>query len=121
MLLFLKLLPGKDKLFFKDIYWSNVVVDGADRLKNEETSLYKVLVETDSQHRLLLTGASGGNYFKELWCLLNYLHVPKIEDWEAFKDKYGKPDGYDGLPKFIKPYITLIRRLKKDIVKSNFI
>ena len=68
----------KDKTFFQDIVWSNIVVDEAHRLKNEESLLYKVLTQIDSHHRLLLTGTPLQNNLKELWCLLNYLQLDNI-------------------------------------------
>ena len=46
----------KDRTFFEEVEWSNVVVDEAHRLKSEESLLYKVLVGIKSHHRLLLTG-----------------------------------------------------------------
>ena len=110
----------KDKDFFQDIVWSNIVVDEAHRLKNEESLLYKVLNQIDSHHRLLLTGTPLQNNLKELWCLLNYLQLQEIGDWASFENSYGKPDdvaaGYVGLHSLLKPFI--IRRLKKDVEKS---
>ena len=110
----------RDRDFFQDIIWSNIVVDEAHRLKNEESLLYKVLTDIDSHHRLLLTGTPLQNNLKELWCLLNYLKLSDIEDWSSFEQQYGKPEdvanGYIGLHTLLKPYI--IRRLKKDVEKS---
>ena len=110
----------RDRDFFQDIIWSNIVVDEAHRLKNEESLLYKVLNDIDSHHRLLLTGTPLQNNLKELWCLLNYLKLSDIEDWSSFEQQYGKPEdvanGYNGLHTLLKPYI--IRRLKKDVEKS---
>ena len=110
----------RDKTFFQDLIWSNIVVDEAHRLKNEDSLLYKVLNEVDSHHRLLLTGTPLQNNLKELWCLLNYLKLSDIEDWPTFEQQFGKPEdvanGYIGLHSLLKPYI--IRRLKKDVEKS---
>ena len=33
----------KDQTFFQDMVWSNIVIDEAHRLKNENSLLYKVL------------------------------------------------------------------------------
>ena len=110
----------RDRTFFQDLIWSNIVVDEAHRLKNEDSLLYKVLNEVDSHHRLLLTGTPLQNNLKELWCLLNYLKLSDIEDWPSFEQQFGKPEdvanGYIGLHSLLKPYI--IRRLKKDVEKS---
>ena len=110
----------RDKTFFQNLVWSNIVVDEAQRLKNEDSLLYKVLDQVDSHHRLLLTGTPLQNNLKELWCLLNYLKLSDIEDWPTFEQQFGKPEdvanGYIGLHSLLKPYI--IRRLKKDVEKS---
>ena len=37
----------KDRTFFTDIVWSNIVVDEAHRLKNENSLLYRVLLEIE--------------------------------------------------------------------------
>jgi len=110
----------KDRNFFEDIIWSNVVVDEAHRLKSDDSLLYRVLTQMESHHRLLLTGTPLQNNLKELWCLLNYLRLPEIDDWESFEENYGTPEdratGYVKLHSLLKPYI--IRRLKKDVEKS---
>ena len=38
----------KDKNFFQDIVWSNIVLDEAHRLKNKNSMLYKVLMGMES-------------------------------------------------------------------------
>eukprot|EP00092_Neocalanus_flemingeri_P005977 GFUD01006438.1.p1 GENE.GFUD01006438.1~~GFUD01006438.1.p1 ORF type:complete len:2243 (+),score=699.78 GFUD01006438.1:100-6828(+) len=112
----------KDKTFFQDIVWSNIVVDEAHRLKNKESLLYNVLIAIESHHRLLLTGTPLQNSLKELWCLMNYLqlHNINIDSWDDFESNYGtqedRASGYVKLHSLLKPYI--IRRMKKDVEKS---
>ena len=90
------------------------------RLKSESSLLYKILLDIESHHRLLLTGTPLQNSLKELWCLLNYLQVPVLDTWEVFEANYGsqkdQKNGYVKLHKLLKPFI--IRRLKKDVEKS---
>ena len=111
---------SKDKDFFQDIIWSNIVVDEAHRLKSDDSLLYKTLAGMESHHRLLLTGTPLQNNLKELWCLLNYLKVEEVGTWETFDEEFGTPDqrehGYVKLHTLLKPYI--IRRMKKDVEKS---
>merc|ERR1719427_743582 len=112
----------KDKDYFQDIVWSNVVVDEAHRLKSKESLLYTVMTGIESHHRLLLTGTPLQNSLKELWCLLNFLKLPVdgIHSWEVFEGNYGtakeRSSGYVKLHTLLKPYI--IRRMKKDVEKS---
>ena len=111
---------SRDKEFFADIIWSNIVVDEAHRLKSDVSLLYKVLMEMESHHRLLLTGTPLQNNLRELWCLLNYLRIEEVTTWEVFESEYGTEEertkGYLKLHTLLKPYI--IRRMKKDVEKS---
>ena len=69
---------SRDKDFFQDMIWSNIVVDEAHRLKSDDSLLYKVLTGMESHHRLLLTGTPLQNNLRELWCLLNYLRIDEV-------------------------------------------
>jgi len=111
---------SKDASFFQGMVWSNIIVDEAHRLKNDQSLLYRILVGMESYHRVLLTGTPLQNSLKELWCLLNYLQVDEIGTWDTFEAAYGtdqdKSNGYVKLHSLLKPYI--IRRMKKDVEKS---
>merc|ERR1719319_1445699 len=111
---------GRDSNFFRNIAWSNIIIDEAHRLKNQNSLLYKCLLKFESHHRLLLTGTPLQNSLQELWCLLNYISIPDLDAWDVFEESYGskkeKELGYLKLHTLLKPYI--IRRLKKDVEKS---
>merc|ERR1719319_1685134 len=111
---------GRDSNFFRNIAWSNIVIDEAHRLKNQNSLLYKCLLKFESHHRLLLTGTPLQNSLQELWCLLNYITIPDLDAWDVFEENYGSMEekelGYFKLHTLLKPYI--IRRLKKDVEKS---
>ena len=66
-------------------------MDEAHRLKNDDSLLYKTLVDFDTNQRLLVTGTPLQNSLKELWCLLHFLNPDKFETWEEFEgnDKLG--------------------------------
>merc|ERR1719319_37411 len=111
---------GRDSNFFRNIAWSNIVIDEAHKLKNQNSLLYKCLLKFESHHRLLLTGTPLQNSLQELWCLLNYITIPDLDAWDVFEENYGSMEekelGYLKLHTLLKPYI--IRRLKKDVEKS---
>lgn len=48
----------KDKAFLGSYNWAILLVDEAHRLKNDDSLLYKALMEFDTNHRLLITGMS---------------------------------------------------------------
>lgn len=60
-----------------NINWAFMGVDEAHRLKNDDSLLYKTLMEFRSNHRLLITGTPLQNSLKELWSLLHFLMPDK--------------------------------------------
>jgi len=113
----------KDSSFFKDIVWSNIVLDEAHRLKDKGSMLYKVLMCLESHHRLLLTGSPPLNNLEELWCMLTFLKLENIAigGWEEFEAAYGSKtrtrySGHVKLLALIKPVV--IRRRKKGVGES---
>ncbi|XP_053283017.1 chromodomain-helicase-DNA-binding protein 2 [Pleuronectes platessa] len=108
----------KDKGVLGNINWAFMGVDEAHRLKNDDSLLYKSLMEFRSNHRLLITGTPLQNSLKELWSLLHFLMPDKFHSWENFEDEHGKgrDNGYQSLHKVLEPF--LLRRVKKDVEKS---
>uniref|UniRef100_A0A667YQC4 Chromodomain helicase DNA binding protein 2 n=1 Tax=Myripristis murdjan TaxID=586833 RepID=A0A667YQC4_9TELE len=108
----------KDKGVLGNINWAFLGVDEAHRLKNDDSLLYKTLIDFRSNHRLLITGTPLQNSLKELWSLLHFLMPDKFESWEDFEDEHGKgrENGYQSLHKVLEPF--LLRRVKKDVEKS---
>nr|XP_043892577.1 chromodomain-helicase-DNA-binding protein 2 isoform X3 [Solea senegalensis] len=108
----------KDKGVLGNINWAFLGVDEAHRLKNDDSLLYKTLMEFRSNHRLLITGTPLQNSLKELWSLLHFLMPDKFDSWENFEDEHGKgrDNGYQSLHKVLEPF--LLRRVKKDVEKS---
>ncbi|KRT86668.1 helicase [Oryctes borbonicus] len=108
----------KDKTFLGSLSWAVLLVDEAHRLKNDDSLLYKALMEFDTNHRLLITGTPLQNSLKELWALLHFIMPQKFSDWEDFEKDHEKAaeKGYHRLHKQLEPFI--LRRVKKDVEKS---
>ncbi|KAM6257012.1 chromodomain-helicase-DNA-binding protein 2-like [Porphyrio hochstetteri] len=108
----------KDKAVLGSINWAFLGVDEAHRLKNDDSLLYKTLIDFKSNHRLLITGTPLQNSLKELWSLLHFIMPEKFEFWEDFEEDHGKGReyGYQSLHKVLEPF--LLRRVKKDVEKS---
>ncbi|XP_030921247.1 chromodomain-helicase-DNA-binding protein 1-like isoform X2 [Geospiza fortis] len=108
----------KDKSFLGGLNWVFIGVDEAHRLKNDDSLLYKTLVDFKSNHRLLITGTPLQNSLKELWSLLHFIMPEKFSSWEDFEEEHGKGRefGYASLHKELEPF--LLRRVKKDVEKS---
>lgn len=53
--------------------WAVLGVDEAHRLKNDDSLLYKVLMNFDTNYRMFITGTPLQNSLKELWSLLQFI------------------------------------------------
>jgi SNF2 family DNA or RNA helicase len=65
------------KAFLGGLNWAFIGVDEAHRLKNDDSLLYKTLIDFKSNHRLLITGTPLQNSLKELWSLLHFIMPEK--------------------------------------------
>ena len=63
----------KDKEFLGSVAWTALIVDEAHRLKNDDSLLYRTLMEFRTNYRLLITGTPLQNSLKELWSLLHFI------------------------------------------------
>ena len=69
----------KEKSELGKIKYEILILDEAQRIKNNESVLSNVLRKFDASHRVLLTGTPLQNNLTELWALLNFL-MPKLFD-----------------------------------------
>ncbi|KAF5295920.1 hypothetical protein FQR65_LT10351 [Abscondita terminalis] len=108
----------KDKALLGGLSWAVLLVDEAHRLKNDDSLLYKALMEFDTNHRLLITGTPLQNSLKELWALLHFIMPSKFQSWEDFEKEHDNAatKGYGKLHRQLEPFI--LRRVKKDVEKS---
>ncbi|XP_072134198.1 chromodomain-helicase-DNA-binding protein 2 isoform X1 [Mobula birostris] len=108
----------KDKTVLGNINWAFLGVDEAHRLKNDDSLLYRTLIDFRSNHRLLITGTPLQNSLKELWSLLHFIMPEKFDSWEDFEEEHGKgrENGFQSLHRVLEPF--LLRRVKKDVEKS---
>lgn len=108
----------KDKAFLSSVDWAALLVDEAHRLKNDESLLYKCLIQFRFNHKLLITGTPLQNSLKELWALLHFIMPEKFDSWEEFETAHNESNhkGISALHKKLEPF--LLRRVKKDVEKS---
>jgi len=107
------------------IPWEYLVLDEAHRVKNESSSLAKVLRQLHVNYRLLLTGTPLQNNLHELWALLNFLLPEIFHSSDAFDEWFNLSNNNDDenkkqlvqqLHKILKPF--MLRRLKADVEKE---
>lgn len=115
----------KDSKYLSPINWSVILVDEAHRLKNDDSMLYRTLIQFESQHRILITGTPLQNSLKELWSLLHFIMPNYFDDWNHFDSNYSSllttsetslVKRSSELHKELEPF--LLRRVKRDVEKS---
>lgn len=103
----------------KDIRWSLVVVDEAQRMKNKSGKLQQTLHMIRWQQCVLLTGTPLQNNMTELWTLLNFVAPQTFPSASEFLQQYGNLQNTNqvtALQKVLREFV--LRRLKEDVEGS---
>ncbi|TGJ84024.1 hypothetical protein E0Z10_g4723 [Xylaria hypoxylon] len=100
---------------FYGVKWVGLIVDEGQRLKNDETTLYKSLQDMKIPCRILLTGTPLQNNKRELFNLLQFLD--RKRNAEELDAKYAEltKDNLPELHSLIRPYF--LRRTKAQVLK----
>jgi SWI/SNF-related matrix-associated actin-dependent regulator of chromatin subfamily A member 5 len=69
----------KEKFELQKIKYEYLILDEAQRIKNNDSVLSSVLRKFNASHRVLLTGTPLQNNLTELWSLLNFI-MPRLFD-----------------------------------------
>ncbi|KAI0451702.1 PHD/FYVE-zinc-finger like domain-containing protein [Xylaria acuta] len=103
------------KSVFFGVKWVGLIVDEGQRLKNEETMLYKSLQDMKIPCRILLTGTPLQNNKRELFNLLHF--IDEKRNAEELDAKYAEltKDNLPELHSLIRPYF--LRRTKAQVLK----
>lgn len=102
--------------------WEMLVVDEAQKLKNDTNLIFKYLNELTIAHRVLLTGTPLNNTIREVLNLLNFLDKDNWKDLDELENWYNvTEDGatlqearYKELREKLKPY--MLRRRKDEVL-----
>ncbi|KAI5927437.1 PHD/FYVE-zinc-finger like domain-containing protein [Camillea tinctor] len=103
------------KSVFSSVKWVGLIVDEGQRLKNEDTQLYRSLQDMNIPCRILLTGTPLQNNKRELFNLLQFID-PK-RNAEELDMKYAEltKENLPELHSIIRPYF--LRRTKAQVLK----
>lgn len=109
--------PNDDqaKAFFRKIKWAGLIVDEAQRLKNDQSQIYKALLDLKIPFRILMTGTPLQNNKRELFNLLQFMDNKRnaaVMD-EEFTDLTN--ENIARLHNEIRPF--LLRRTKAQVLK----
>lgn len=100
---------------FRSVQWAGLVVDEAQRLKNDQNLLFEALTAMKIPFRLLLTGTPLQNNKRELFNLLQF--IDSSQNAAKLDEEYGVLDK-ETIPKLherIRPYF--LRRTKLGVLK----
>lgn len=78
----------REKAELSRLHFEFLILDEAQRIKNDESVLSQVLRKFKTKHRILLTGTPLQNNLKELWALLNFLMPRLFDSAEEFKELF---------------------------------
>ncbi|GMH62640.1 hypothetical protein TL16_g03522 [Triparma laevis f. inornata] len=117
----------KEKSVLGRMKWEYLIIDEAHRIKNENSSLSKVVRTMKTNHRLLITGTPLQNNLHELWALLNFLLPDVFGSAEVFDSWFsldaegeGADEKKDNVIKklhtVLRPF--MLRRVKKDVAHA---
>ncbi|KAJ8129508.1 hypothetical protein O1611_g4124 [Lasiodiplodia mahajangana] len=100
---------------FHGVKWVGLIVDEGQRLKNEETILYRSLRDMRIPCRILLTGTPLQNNKRELFNLLQF--IDGTRNAEELDEQYAEltKDNLPELHNLIRPYF--LRRTKAQVLK----
>uniref|UniRef100_A0A6U5FZQ0 Uncharacterized protein n=1 Tax=Corethron hystrix TaxID=216773 RepID=A0A6U5FZQ0_9STRA len=112
----------REKGTLTKISWNYLIIDEAHRIKNENSSLSKVVRLMHTKFRILITGTPLQNNLHELWALLNFLLPEVFGDAEMF-DRWFSMSGSEAQNNVIRKLHTvlrpfMLRRVKKDVACS---
>lgn len=106
--------------YFNKLQYQYIVLDEAQRCKNENSQLSKTLRRTTYRNLLFMTGTPINNNLHELWALLNLLLPDFFRNSEDFDEWFTVQDCIDPeheravrLKKILQP--IMLRRIKADV------
>lgn len=105
-----------DAALLRRYHWACLIVDEGQRLKNDQSILFKLLSEFRVNHRILLTGTPLQNNTKELFNLLQFLD-PKKMNAEKLEAHFNieQQESLTELHSMLQPYF--LRRTKAQVLK----
>ncbi|XP_046681502.1 helicase domino-like [Homalodisca vitripennis] len=119
----------QDHQSFRRKSWKYLILDEAQNIKNFKSQRWQLLLNFQTQRRLLLTGTPLQNNLMELWSLMHFLMPNVFQSHREFKEWFSNPvtgmiegnSEYNEqiikrLHKVLRPF--LLRRLKCEVEKQ---
>ena len=103
--------------WIKEMYWSQVILDEAQAIKNAGSRQARAVKELRCRHRIALSGTPIENRLSDLWSLFDFLNpglLGGVREFTAFLKSRSQTDQnqFKPLRRLVRPYI--LRRMKTD-------
>ncbi|KAJ8964538.1 hypothetical protein NQ314_004833 [Rhamnusium bicolor] len=103
----------QDHQSFRRKKWKYLILDEAQNIKNFKSQRWQLLLNFQTQQRLLLTGTPLQNNLMELWSLMHFLMPNVFQSHREFKEWFSNP--VTGMIEGNSEYNeSIIKRLHKD-------
>lgn len=100
----------------QNLFWSVMVVDESQRLKNDESQLFKALTQFCKDLTVLLTGTPLQNNLKELFNIMHFIRPDSFNNTQAEDYQDMTREQIEKLHNRLRPYF--LRRTKEEILKT---
>ena len=105
---------------FREVKWSNLILDESQAVKNPDTKRFKAAVAINADFRMATTGTPIENRIDEIWALFRILNPGLLGTRKSFDKAYSGleelEDKRESLRRLLSPFI--LRRLKSQVLKD---
>lgn len=105
---------------FREVKWSNLVLDESQAIKNPATRRFKASVALEADFRMATTGTPIENRIDEIWALFRFLNPGLLGTRKSFDKTYSgleeMENKRESLRRLLSPFI--LRRLKSQVLKD---
>ncbi|KAG0997765.1 hypothetical protein G6F28_002587 [Rhizopus arrhizus] len=106
----------QDASKLQNLFWSVMIVDESQRLKNDESQLFKALTQFCKDLTVLLTGTPLQNNLKELFNIMHFIRPDSFNNTQAEDYQDMTREQVEELHNRLRPYF--LRRTKEEILKT---
>lgn len=112
----------KDIDHYQKQFFSYMILDEAQHIKNRGTRNAKSVKQVTAEHKMILSGTPIENSLEELWSLFDFLIPGFLGTYDRFIEKYIRVSGEEHfnnlkyLKKKVAPFI--LRRMKSDVLED---
>ena len=107
----------------KNFYFSYVILDESQIIKNASSKIFSAMKNLQSEHRLVLSGTPVENSLTDLWSQFSFINPGMLGSLNFFKNEFVNPiekkhdeKAAKRLQKLIRPFI--LRRTKSQVAKE---